>query len=117
MGDLGNSLEVGNVVPRVTDALDIDGLGLFVNGSGNVLGLVAVDKFGLDTETGEEDLELVVGATVKVGGRHDVVAGVGKGVDRDELRGLARGGGEGSDTALESGYPLLEDVDGGLLLR
>ena len=68
VGDLGNSLNIRNVVPRVANALNVDGLGLVVDGGGNVLGLVAVDELGLDPEAGKEDLELVVGATVEVGG-------------------------------------------------
>lgn len=111
VGNLGNGLEIRDVVPGVADALEVDGLCLVVNGGGNVLGLVAVDKLGLDAQAGEEDLELVVGAAVEVRGGDDVVAGVGEGVDGDELGGLARGGGEGSGASLESGYPLFKDID------
>lgn len=114
MGNLGNGLEVGDVVLGVTDALDVDGLGLVVNGGRDILGLVAVDELGVDAQAGEEDLELVVGAAVEVRGGDDVVAGVGEGVDGHELGGLARGGGQSGDTALEGCYPLLEDIDGGL---
>lgn len=112
MGHLGNGLEVGDVVPGVSDALDVDGLCLVVNGSSQVLGLVAVDKLCLDSQAREEDLELVVGAAVEVRGGHDVVAGVSEGVDGDELGGLARRGGQRSHATLESCYPLLENVDG-----
>jgi hypothetical protein len=115
VGNLGNSLQVRNVVLGVTNALEVDGLCLVVDGSSNVLGLVAVDKLGLDAQTGEEDLELVVGAAVEVGGGDDVVAGVGQSVDGDELGGLAGGGGESSSTALESGYSLFKDIDRRLL--
>lgn len=111
VGDLGNGLEVRDIVPGVTDALDVDRLGLVVNGSSNVLGLVAVDKLGLDTQAGQENLELVVGAAVEVGGGHDVVSGVGEGIDGDELGSLAGRGGEASNTTLQGSYPLLEDID------
>ena len=115
MGNLGNGLQVRDVVLGVANALDVDSLGLVVNGSSDILGLVAVDELGVDAKTGEEDLELVVGATVEVGGGHDVVAGMGEGVDGDELGSLARRGGQGSDTTLKGSYPLLEDMDSGLL--
>lgn len=112
--NLGNSLEVRDVVLWVPDALDVDGLGLVVNGGGDILDTVAVDELGVDAEAGEEDLELVVGAAVQQRGGDDVVASVREGVDGDELGGLARGGGKGRDAALECGDALLKDIDCGL---
>lgn len=76
MGHLGNGLEIWHVVARVADALDVDGLGLVVDGGGNLVGVVAVDKFGLDAQTGKKHFELVVCAAVQVGCRYDVVASV-----------------------------------------
>lgn len=111
---LGDRLKVGDVEARVADRLEVDGLGLVVDRGGNVLGLVAGDELGRDAEAGQDDLELVVGAAVEVGGRDNVVAGVGEGSDRQELRGLTGGSGDGGDTALEGSDTLLEDVDGGL---
>jgi hypothetical protein len=89
VSSLGNSFKVGNVILGVSDTLDIDSLCLVVNGSGDILRLVTVDKLGVDAETGEEDLELVVSATIEVGGRNDVVASVSEGADGEELGGLA----------------------------
>lgn len=109
--DLGNGLKVGHVVLGVSNALDVDGLGLVVDGGGDVLDAVAVDELGVDAEAGQEHLELVVGAAVQKRGGDDVVASVGEGVDGDELGGLAGGGGQGRDTTLERGDALLEDVD------
>ena len=113
MGHLGNGLELGHVVARVADALNVDGLGLVVDGGGDVGGAVARDELGVDAEAREEDLELVICAAVQVRCRHNVVARVRQGGDGHELRSLARRGRHGSDTALERGDPLLEDVDGG----
>jgi hypothetical protein len=114
VGNLGNGLEVGHVVPRVADALDVDGLGPVVDGGGNVLGLVAVDKLGGDAEALERHLELVVGAAVEVRRGDDVVAGLGEGCDGEELGALAGRGGQRGDAAFQGSYPLLEDIDGGL---
>lgn len=114
VGDLGDGGEIGDVVLGVADGLDVDGLGLLIDGGVNVLDAVAVDELGVDAEAGEEDLELVVGAAVEEGGRDNVVAGVSEGVDGDELSGLAGGGGQSGDTTLEGGNALLEDVDSGL---
>ena len=113
VGGGDNGLKVGYVVARVADALDVDSFGLVVDGGGQLLGLVSVDELGGDTQTGQDDLELVIGAAVEVGGRNDVVAGVGEGRDGEELGGLAGGGGKGSDTALKGGNALLKDIDRG----
>lgn len=87
--DLDNGLEIGHVVPGVADAFDVYGLGLVVDGGGEVGGLVAVDELGRDAEARQEYLELVVGAAVQVGCRHDVVARGRERRDRHELRGLS----------------------------
>lgn len=92
MSSLGNSLEVRNVVLGVADTLDIDSLCLVVNSSGDILGLVTVDKLGFDAEAREENLELIVSTTVEVRGRNNVVAGLSKSADGEELGCLARRG-------------------------
>jgi hypothetical protein len=89
MSSLRNSLQVRNVILGVSNTLNIDSLCLIINGSCNVLRLVTIDKLGLDAQTREEDLELVVSAAVEVGSRDDVVAGVGEGADGKELSSLA----------------------------
>jgi hypothetical protein len=93
MCDRNNLLKVGDVVFRVADALDlvglsataplktnagthVDGLCLVIDGSLKVLGLVAIDELGLDPQAWEEDLELIVCASVQVRGRNDVVPSV-----------------------------------------
>lgn len=110
VGDLCNGLKVGNVETGVTDSLDVNGLGLLVNGSSNVLGLVAVDKLGGDTKTGEEDLELVVGASVEVGSSDNVITDVGERGNSHKLRCLAGRRSDSGDTTLESSDTLLEYV-------
>lgn len=114
MRGLGDGLEVGHVVPRVADALDVDGLGAVVDGGGEVLGRVALDELGLDAEAGQQHLELVVRPAVEVRRRDDVVAGAREGRDRNELCGLARRRRERRHAALEGRDALLEDIDRGL---
>jgi hypothetical protein len=113
VGDLGDGLELGHVVARVADALNVDGLGLVVDGGRNVLGLVAVDELGGDAEARKQHLELVVRAAVEVGRRHDVVARVRQRRNGHELRGLPGRGSDGSHAALERRDSLLKDIDGG----
>jgi len=109
--DLCNGLEVGDVVPGVTDTLDVDGLGLVVDGSREILSLVAVHDLGMEAEPREQHLELVVGPTVEVGGGDDVVTGVHQSSDGHELCALARGGGHSGDASLQRSYSLLKDID------
>lgn len=114
---LDDGLKVRDVVARVADALNVNGLGLVVDGGGNVVGAVAVDELGRNAVPREQHLELVVGAAIQVGRRHDVVARVRERRDGDELRGLAGRCGHSRDAALKRGDSLLEDVDGGAVNR
>lgn len=111
---LGNGLNIRNVVPGIANALNIHSLGLVINSSSNILRLVAVDELGLDAQTRKEDLELVVRAAVEVGRGDDVVTGVGKSRDGDELGALARGGSQRRRAALQCCDALLENVDCGV---
>jgi hypothetical protein len=92
MSNLNNSLQIRHIILRVSNRLNIHCLCLLINRLCNLLRLVDVHELGVDTETGKEDLELVVGAAVEVGSGDDVVAGVGEGGDGDELGALAGGG-------------------------
>jgi hypothetical protein len=109
--DLGDGLEVGDVVLGVSNALDVDGLGVVVDGSSDVLRLVAVYELGLDSQAREHDLELVVGSAVQVGGSDNVVAGVRKRGNGHELGALAGGGGDSCDSSLQRCNSLLENID------
>lgn len=111
MCHLRNGLEVRYVVPRVPDALDVDGLGPVVDELGKLLGIVSGHEFGGDAEPRHQHLELVVGAAVQIRGRHDIVPGVRQCRDDHELGRLARRRGHGGDTALERGHSLFEYID------
>lgn len=110
MNSLGNPSNVGNNVLGVGDGLDKDGLGLGVDQLGKGLRLVRVGELDLDSDTGEKDLELVVGAAIEMGGSNDVVAGLGQSANGEELSGLAGRGGDGADSALEGCNTLLKDI-------
>lgn len=116
MGSLGDGLEIGDVVAGVADALNVDGLGLVIDGSDQVLGLVPDHELGVDSETREEDLELVVGAAVKVGCGDDVVANLGESGDGNELGRLAGSCRESGNTALQGCDSLLKYIDCGAVV-
>ena len=109
-----NGLEVRDVVARVADALDIDRLRLIIDQALELLGLVPLDEFRRDAQSGEGDFELVVGAPVQVARADDVVTGMRQGGDDHELRGLARGRPDGGSASFERGDTLFQHVDGGV---
>ena len=69
-----NLLKVRNVVSGIANGLDIDGLGIVIDQGLEVLGIIALDKFGLDAQSWKEDLHLVVRAPIQVRRGNDVVA-------------------------------------------
>ena len=114
MGDLGDRLKVRDVVAGVSNGLHINGLGTVIDGGCNVLWLIALNEFGVDTKTRELDLKLIVGTTVQVARRHDVVTGVSKSGDGQQLRSLSGGGRNGSYATLERRNTLFKDIYRGL---
>ena len=48
VSNLGDSLQIRNVIPGVANRLHVDGLGLLVDSGLDILRLVAVDKLGVD---------------------------------------------------------------------
>lgn len=114
MRNLGNGFEVRDVIPGVTNTLDIYGLGLIVDGCGEFLGLVALDELSLDSEPRNKNLQLVICTTVEAGSRDNVVAGMSEGGDSHELGCLAGRSCDGSHSAFQSSDTLLEDIDGRL---
>lgn len=114
MRDFRNGLEIRNIILRVTNTLDVNCLGVLVDGCCQVLGLVSIHKLCLDTQTREEDLQLIVGSTVEVGRRDDVVSRVRERCKGHELRGLAGASRHSCDAAFQGRDALLEDINGGL---
>jgi hypothetical protein len=115
VGDLGDSLNIWHVVSWVTNGLDVDSLGLLVNGSGDILWLVTSNELGIDAKTWKEDLELVVGSSVDVGCGNNVVTSLREGCNGHELSRLTGGCGNSGDTTFKSCYPLLENIDSWLV--
>lgn len=64
MGCLGNGLEIGDIVARVANALNVHSLGLVVDLGNQVLDLVSNNKLCVDSKAGQENLQLVVCAAV-----------------------------------------------------
>lgn len=116
MRQLCDLLQIRHIVPRVANALEINGLGIVINGGYELLGVVTVHKLAADAQPRKHDLELVVRASVQVARRDDVVTGLSKSSNCHELSGLAGRGGNRSNTTLESSHALLEYIHGGLVV-
>jgi hypothetical protein len=86
---LGNSLQIRDVILGVSNTLNINSLCLVIDSSSNILRLVTINELGVDAQTREEDLELVVRAAVEVRSRDDVITSVSEGADGEELGSLA----------------------------
>ena len=106
--DVGELRQVGDVAERVADRLAVDRLRLRVDQRLERVRHAVVGETHLDAELREGVREQVVGAAVERGGRDDVVARLGDGLDRIADRRHARGHGERGDAAFELGQALLE---------
>ena len=85
LGDLGKSLEVGNVEARVRQSLAVNGARVLIDLFEVALGTGVLGELALDAEAREGNLELVVASTVEVRARHKVVARVHDVGDGQEL--------------------------------
>jgi hypothetical protein len=72
--NLGNSFKIRNIITRISNTLKEDSLRAVINRSSNILGLITLDKLGIDTKAREHNLELVISATVQIASRDNVVA-------------------------------------------
>ena len=114
LGDLGDSVDVGNVGIGVAERLEVDDRSVVLDGTLNLFQVMSIDKRGLDAKLGERMLQQVVGATVDGLLSHHVVTGLGK-----SLQGIGDGSGTGGDgktghATLERGDTVLKDALGGV---
>lgn len=85
---LDNSLKVRYIVFRIANALQVDRLRLLINQLPEVLRLISIYELGLDPESREEHLELVISAAIQVGRRNNIVASMCEGRNGHELSSL-----------------------------
>lgn len=114
--DVGDAPDVEDVAARVAEGLREQGLGVRSYGGPPRVEVVGVlDEGHLDAEPRQGVPEQVVRAAVEGGAGDDVIAGRGEVQEREGLRGLPRGEGDGGDTAFEGGDALFEGVLGGVV--
>lgn len=111
MRNLDDLLKIGYIVFGVPNTLDVDGLGLVVDEAGKLLGIISFDELGFNAEARQKHLELIIGSSIQVGGRHNIITCMGQGGKGHELGGLAGGRGDSGDTSFQRGDALFEDID------
>lgn len=110
MGNLGNGLKIRHIITGVSDRLDIDRFGAIVDSGSNIGSVIALHEFGGDAQAGQQNLELIIGTTVQISGRHNVITSTSEGRDGHELGCLARGRGYGCHAALQRRDALFKDI-------
>ena len=110
--DVGDAAEVGDVVLRVADALQVDAARVLVHQLVDLLWVVGIEEADLDAELGERLGEERPGTAVEARRGDEVLAGVADREDRRGDRRLARGEGEGGCAAVDRREALLEHVAG-----
>ena len=81
VGLVGDGFNVKDVEGGVGASLGEEGPGFVVSNLGEILGVGSVDESDLNSQVGQEFVELGVGAAVELAGGDDVVAGLGEGDD------------------------------------
>ena len=114
MGDGCDGVDVGDVAVGVAQGLQIDGLGVGLDGVLHLGQVVGVHEGGGDAELGQGVLQQVVAAAVDGLLGHDVVTGLCQSLDGVADGSSTGSGGQRSHAAFQRGDALLEDVLGGV---
>ncbi len=77
VGDFGNGLEVRKIGVRIAEGLEVDELGVLLDGILELLRILGGDEGGGDAVARQGMAEQVEGAAIDVLGSHDVIAALG----------------------------------------
>ncbi len=112
MRDLRDLFDIGDIAQRIADGLDEHRLGPLVNELFERIRVTVVGEAGLDAELRQRVREKIVGAAIKGARRHDVVAGLGNGLDRVGHRRLAGGQRQCGNAAFQRRNALFQHIGG-----
>ncbi len=112
MRDRRHLFEIDDDAARVGQVLDKDRLGPRGQGAAEILRVGRVDEMALPAELFERQPELGQRAAIEVARGEKLVAGLEQGEEDQELRGVARGGGDRGAPVLEARDPLFEHGNG-----
>ena len=100
--------DIQNVVKRIADRLGINRLGGRCDRLGKVLGIIRINKMGLDPHPTKGVVKLRVGSAIKRACSHQFIAGLQKGKQRYHLCGHARSDHQPRPAAFKRREPLLQ---------
>ena len=112
VGNCGDGLEVGQVGVRIAEGLEVDELGVLLDGVLELLRILGGDEGGGDAVTRQGVTQQVEGATVDVLGGDDVIAGLGDVAHRVFHGGCTGGDGKACGTTFKSGDTVFEHALG-----
>ena len=114
VGDLGNGVDIGDVGIGVAQGLNVDGLGVGLDGGFYLLQIVGIHEGGGDAVLGQGVGQQVAGAAVDGLLRHNVLPLAGQGLDGIDNGCSAGGHGQAGGAALQGCNALLENILGGV---
>ena len=114
VGDGGDGFEVRQVGVRIAEGLEVDELGVLLDGVLELLRILGGDEGGGDAVTRQGVTQQVEGATVDVLGGDDVIAGLGDVAHRVFDRGCAGCDGQTCGAAFEGCNAVFEHALGGV---
>jgi hypothetical protein len=114
MGDLRHFLDVGDDATGIGDAFHEHRPRALVDRRLEAVGILGVGPVGVPVEFGEALAELVDRAAIKLAGGGDIVARAHQGVQREQLRRMARRAGQRRPAAFQGRHAFLQHRSGGI---
>ena len=114
VGNLRDSVDIGDIGVGVAQGLQINGLGVGPDGGGELLQIVGVHKCSGHAELRQGVGQQVVAAAVDSFLSHDVIPRLSKGLDGIGNSRRARGHGQRRYAPFQGGNPLFQHVLGGV---
>ena len=105
---------IQDVVKRIADRLGIDRFGRWCDRLGKVLGIIRVDKMGLDPHAAKSVVKLRIGPSIERARSDQFIACLQKGKQRDHLCRHTRSDHQPRPTAFERCEPLFQHGIGGI---
>ncbi len=112
MRNRGHLFDIQNVHARIGDGLAIDRARLRRDRFAEILRIVGLHEFHVDSQAAEAHVELRVRAAVERARRDNLIAQAGQAGERQELRRLSAGRRQRRHAAFERRHALLEHVGG-----
>jgi len=114
VGQVGDFAKLRHIILGITDALEVEAAGVFVDELFDLLGMVGVEEADFDVELFEGLTKEGPGAAIEVGGGDEILAGMGDGQDRSGDSSLSAGKGQAGRSAVQSSQAFFQHIVGGV---